>query len=45
MLSYGGSASYEENWTLLIALAIGCGLAFVFVSFQRERIINAQTQP
>jgi uncharacterized membrane protein YdjX (TVP38/TMEM64 family) len=38
MLSYSGSAIYEEDWTLLIALAIGCGLVFVVVFFQRERI-------
>jgi uncharacterized membrane protein YdjX (TVP38/TMEM64 family) len=38
MLSYSGSAIYEEDWTLLIALAIGCGLVFVVVFFQRQRI-------
>jgi uncharacterized membrane protein YdjX (TVP38/TMEM64 family) len=38
MLSLSGSAVFEEDWTLLIALKVVCVLAFVLVFSQRGRI-------
>ena len=38
MLSYSGAAVYDENWTLLIALAIICALAISIFYFRRDQI-------
>ncbi len=38
MLSFSGSAVFEEDWTLLITLTVVCALAFVLVFWQRDRI-------
>lgn len=38
MLSYSGSAVYEENWTMLGIMTLLCILAFVLVYFFKGRI-------
>lgn len=38
MLSYSGSAVYDENWTLLIVMSVICIVAIGFFVFLRDRI-------
>jgi uncharacterized membrane protein YdjX (TVP38/TMEM64 family) len=38
LLSYSGSAVYEEDWTLLIVLSVVCAVSMVAVYFTRARI-------
>lgn len=38
MLSYSGAAIYEEDWTLLITLAIVCAMAISVFYFRRDQI-------
>jgi uncharacterized membrane protein YdjX (TVP38/TMEM64 family) len=38
MLSYSGSAVYDENWTLLIAITVLCVVAMAVVYFTRDKV-------